>query len=1038
MRKQLLILAGILLLAVQLYAQSRIITGTVTDEVNGTPLAGVSVTAGQVGVQTNEEGKFSISIPSSIKFLNFSFVGYADQRIAIGTNTVINVSLKSGQSELQEVVVVGYGTQKKSDVTASIASVKGASVADKPVQSFDAALGGRAAGVQITVPNGVLNNPPVFRIRGTNSLSLSSYPLIVVDGVPSFTGDLGSTAASTNALSSINPADIESLDILKDAAATAIYGSRAANGVVVITTKKGKKGKSKVTYDGWAGWTKAYRLWDLLNADQYMEIKNEGRTNMGQAAAFLPFNGPDGKPVNTNWYDFIYQTGFSHGHTVSVSGANDATSYYVSAGYTRQEGIIKKNTFDRKTLRANLDHKIGNIVSVGINVNYANDLNKVPVTTGSLEGAAYNTAGLGRLALILPTNISAYNNDGTYNVSGAAIGSQGNTVGLSYPNPAVLMDNGKNNTENSRIQGNIYLQVKPLKDITLRTVYGIDYLSSDNDIFGTPLTGDYYPDGGAYGIFNKRKRWVWSTTAQYDHTFAERHSLHVLAGTEQAYTRVSGFGLYREGVSDDFFTVLQGGWNSNDASSTTGNLGENYLVSGFGRLNYDFAKRYFIGGSIRRDGYSAFAPGKKYGNFWSVSAGWDIANESFWANSSLADIVSSFKLRGSYGTVGNTAGIDDYASFSFFDPGLYNGNSSLYYNQSGNVNLTWETSKKTDIGFNFSLFGDRVTGELAWYKNDIDGLIIAVPQSASTGIPGLSILQNVGTMYNKGVELSLGATPIHSRDFRWTTSFNITSNKNRVTSLAPGVPDIKSTTGSLEETSITLPGYSVGTIYVLPTAGVDPASGKRVFINKAGDELLFDFPTRTYSYRKDGTPAPAISAGTDKVPFANSIPRYYGGFDNTIAYKNFDLNILFTYQGGFYVYNGTQATIRDNRFWNSSTDVLKRWQKQGDITDIPKIYYGDNISNGSANPISDNVQKGDFIRLKNLSIGYSLAKDVAARIGFSNLRIYVSGQNLALITKYKGSDPEISSNGNNNLSQGVERNSVANGRVLTVGLSASF
>lgn len=1028
----------IMLLAAQVSAQLRTVTGTVTDAADGTPLSGVSVTSNQGGVQTDGQGKFSISISSSAKVLNFSFVGYIDQKINIGNNIVIDVSLKSGQSELQEVVVIGYGTQKRTDVTGNIASVKGAALADKPVQSFDAALGGRAAGVQITVPNGVLNNPPVFRIRGTNSLSLSSYPLIVIDGVPSFTGDLGNTAASTNALSSINPADIESLDVLKDAAATAIYGSRASNGVVIITTKKGKKGRSKITYDGWAGWTKPYRLWDLLNADQYMEIKNEGRTNMGQAKAFLPFDGPDGKPINTNWYDFIYQTGFSHGHTVSVSGSNEATSYYVSAGYTDQEGIVKKNTFDRKTLRANLDHKIGKIASVGININYANDINKVPSTTGSLEGAAYNTGGLGRLALILPTNVSAYNNDGTYNVNGAAIGSQGNTVGLSYPNPAVLMDNNKSSTENSRIQGNVYFQIKPIKDVTLRSVYGIDYLNSDNDIFATPLSGDYYPDGGAFGTFNKYKRWVWTTTAQYDHVFSERHSLNVLVGTEQTYTKSSGFGLYREGVSDDFFTTLQGGWKLNDASNTSDNLGENYLVSGFGRLNYDFNKRYFVGGSFRRDGYSAFAPGKKYGNFWSVSAGWDLANENFWSNSSLSKVVNSFKLRGSYGTVGNTAGIGNYASFSFFNPGLYNGNASLYYNQAGNADLTWETSKKTDIGFNFGLFNDRITGEFAWYNNDIDGLIIKVPQAASTGIPDLVILQNVGTMYNKGIELSLSATPINSKNFRWTTSFNITANNNKVTALAPGVDNIKTFTGSLEESNITLPGYSVGTIYVLPTAGVDPATGKRVFINAAGEELLFDFPTRSYTYRKDGTAAPAISAGADKVPFANSIPKYYGGFDNTFTYQNFDLNLLLTYQGGFYVYNGTQATIRDNRFWNSSTDVLNRWQKAGDVTDIPKIYYGDNISNGSANPISDNVQKGDFIRLKNLSIGYSFPKAVITRAGISTLRIFVSGQNLALLTKYKGSDPEISSNGNNNLSQGVERNAVANGRVLTVGLNVSF
>jgi TonB-linked SusC/RagA family outer membrane protein len=769
-----------------------------------------------------------------------------------------------------------------------------------------------------------------------------------------------------------------------------------------------------------------------------MTIKNEGRTNMGQSQAFLPTNGPDGKPINTNWYDYIYHTGFSHGHTVNISGANESTSYYLSAGYTKQEGIVVKNTFERKTFRFNADHRVSKAISLGLNMNYSNEINSAPNTTGSLNGEAYNTGGLGRIALILPPNIGPYNNDGSYNVNGSAIGSMNNKVGLSYPNPVVLIDKNHSNTENNHIQGNVYLQVKPIQDITLRTVYGIDYLNSDNDFFQTPLNGDGYPTGEAYNTLNKYKRWVWTTTAQYDHTFADKHTLNFLAGTEQQSTTTNGFGLDRQQIIDPFFDNIQGAWVANNSTNTAGNRGENYLVSAFGRLNYDFAKKYFIGGSFRRDGYSAFAPGRKYGNFWSASASWDLAKEEFWTNSGFSRVVNTFKIRGSYGTVGNISGIGDFASYSLYDARLFNGGGALYYNQAGNKDLTWETSKKTDIGFQFGLFKNVITGEFAWYKNNIDGLIINVPQAGSTGLPGLSLPLNAGSMYNRGVEITLNATPINHNKFSWNTSFNITFNKNMVTSLAPGLPNIKTTTSSLEESNITLPGYAVGMIYVLPTAGVDPATGRRIFINSAGERVLFDFPTRTYSYMKDGSRAPGIDPGKDKVPYASSSPKYYGGFDNTFRYGNFDLNVLATFQGGFYVYNGTQATIRDNRFWNSSVDVLRRWQKAGDVTDIPKVYYGDNISNGSANPISDNIQKGDFIKLRSVTLGYVLPSSLMQKAGISHFRVYVSAQNLALITKYKGSDPEISSNGNSNLGQGVERNSVANGRVLTVGVNVSF
>lgn len=1039
MRKLLTLAFSLLLLTGSLLAQNRVITGKVMDE-KGSPIpnASVIIKGSNTGTTSNMDGVFTLTVPPTAKVILVSAVGVGSAEITLGARNTVDITLKSVDKELQEVVVVGYGTQRKSDVTANITTVKGTVLADKPAPSFDASLGGRAAGVQITVPNGVLNNPPVFRIRGTNSINLSSYPLIVVDGVASYTEGAFNSLAASNPLASINPNDIESMDILKDAAATAIYGSRGSNGVVLITTKKGKRGKSKVVYDGWVGWTKATRLWEMLDAQGYMDLKNEGLANAGEQPRYFPTNGPDGKMINTNWYDYAYRTGFSHSHNVSVSGGNEATTYYFSAGYTDQQGIILKNGFNRKNIRFNADHKVNKILTFGVNAAYSNELNTAAANSGSLPGAGFASAGLARLALALPPNVSPYKNDGSYNLNGNAVGPMSNTENITFWNPAPIIDHNYSNTENSRIQGNVYLQLKPIPDVTIRTMYGVDNLNGDNKGYNTPIVGDGYGTASSFANTQKNKRWVWTTTAQYDHTFGDKHTVGVLVGTEQQKTNVDGYGINRTNVSDPFFTNVQGGWTINNPSGLA--IGENYLWSGFSRFSYDFDKKYFLTGTLRRDGYSAFAEDMKYGNFFSVSGMWDVSQEKFWANSGIGRVLNSLLLRGSYGTVGNINGVGDFASISYYGNGVYNGQATFFYSQAGNQELTWETSKKTDIGIKFGLFNNLLTGDLTWYKNDIDGLLLSQPQAPSAGMPNWP-LANAGRMYNQGIEFSLSATPIAKKDFRWNTSFNYTYNENKVTSLIAGVDFITTSTSGLETVSITMPGYSLGYIYVIPTAGVNPETGRRIFINNKGEQLEYNHAGpagQKYTYLSNGQVAPSIDAGRDQKPLYNSMPRFYGGFDNTFSYKNFDLNVLLTYQGGFYVYNGTQATIRDQRFWNNSTDIYRRWQKKGDVTDIPKLIYGDNVSNGSAAPISDNVQKGDFIKLRNVALGYTLPHDLIQKLHLSNARVYVSGQNLAIITKYKGPDPEVSSNGNGNMNQGVDRNSVANGRVITVGLTVGF
>jgi TonB-linked SusC/RagA family outer membrane protein len=1045
MRKLVLLLLGILMLNSQLWAQSRTVTGKITDA-NGAPIANASVLVkgSTVGTTTTEDGSFSLTIPATAKTLVISAVGNQTQEISIGNRGLFNISLATEDKDLQEVVVVGYGTAiKRKELTGSIANVKGDAIANKPVQSFDQALGGRAPGLQVVIPSGVLNAPPVFRVRGTNSISLSSQPLIVIDGIPVYTGDASSTSAAGNALASINPNDIESIDIAKDAAATAIYGSRGANGVIFVTTKKGKSGRPKVNLDSWAGWSKVQRLPEVLDAFQYTEYKNQSLANAGLLSPTNRFDlteGPDGQPINTNWYDYVYRTGFSHSNSLSLSGGNENTKYYSSFSYTEQEGIIQKNDFKRMSALMNVDHKINKAISVGSKIQFSNEQNLSAVSSGSL-GDAFATAGLGRVPLVTAPNISPYNNDGTYNYSGALIGVMNNKLGqVGFNNPVIQLDQNRGNAEVNRLLGNAYVQIKPIKDVTFRSQFNIDYLYVDNEIYWSPISGEGFASGGsATSIYNQNKRWVLSNTLQYDKTFGENHTIGLLAGNEQQKSNNKSYGLNRIGANDPDFINIQGGWRTPNASGL--GIGESYLLSYFGRLNYNFGRKYFFSANARTDGASQLGANNKWGTFWGVSAGWEISEENFFQNSGLDKVFTSLKLRGSYGKVGNIDGLGQFASLSTFSSGLYGGNGTLVYSQAGNPNLGWESIKKTDIGLTFGLFNDRITGEFAYYNNDVNDLILNVPTPPSAGVPS-AIPTNVGVMYNKGYEVSLNFVPVQKKDFTWTANFNVTFNKNGVRSLATGLNSILSATGGLESSSITIPGESLGMLFVTRTAGVDPATGRRIFINKDGDLVYFQHvvPAGSGGFRfeyADGSAAPTVSSA-DAIAYRNVLPKFYGGFDNTFRYKNFELNTLFTFQGGNYIYWGTYAGLRDQRFWNNSTDVLRAWTKPGDNTDMPKSYFGDNVSNGSSFPLDINVFKGDFIKLRTLTLAYNLPTQVTTKIKIQNMRFYVAGNNLWIGTKYPGPDPEVSSNGTGNTNQGIDRNTVGNQRGVTVGLNVGF
>ena len=1044
MRKLAVFLTCALLFVAQAYAQTaRNVTGKVTDD-KGAPLVGVTVSA--VGANrnalTDNSGTFSIQVTEKVKTLRISYVGFDSKEVNINGKSTISVSLSMEDKSLNEVVVVGYGTQRKREITGSIASVKGEALANKPTQSFEQALGGRAAGVQVVIPSGVLNAPPVLRIRGTNSISLSSYPLIVVDGVPVFTGDGSSTSAAGNVLSSINPNDIESVDVAKDAAATAIYGSRAANGVLFITTKKGKPGRSKVTLDSWVGFTNPQRLQKVLDAQQYTDYKNEALRNAGTynalTNAFATTLGADGKIINTNWADIVYRQGLQHSNTISLSGANESTSYYFSTGYTDQEGIINRNDFKRLTLLMNVDHKAGKFFSMGGKIQYTSDQNTAAASSGSLNDA-FATAGLGRVALVTAPNVGPYLADGSYNQANGLIGVMGNKLGqVGFYNSQISMDLNRSNSFGEHLISNIYGQFKPVSWLAIRTQYGIDYLMVDNDLFSHPLSGEGFSSTGSVSaVFNKNKRWVWTTTAQFDKVFADKHNVSALVGIEQQKSDQNSYGLNRITVSDPDFTNIQGGWATPNTSGL--GIGENYLYSEFARAQYNFNRKYFLTANIRRDGASQLGVNSKYGTFWGVSASWDVLTEQFAQNFKLDQMFSSLRIRGSYGKVGNIGGLSNFASLSTYSSGLYGGGATVAFNQAGNPNLTWETSNKTDLGINFGLFKDRLTAEIGYYNSDNNGLLLNVPQPPSAGLPS-TVPANVGSMYNRGFEFDIKYNVVQNKNFSWSTSFNLSTNDNKVLSLADGLSSIISSTGGLENPSITVPGQPIGMLFVTRTAGVDPATGRRIFINSKGREVFFQHVAPAGQSRfmyADGTTAPTVSSA-DAVVYKNTNAKIFGGWDNNFRFKNFELNALLTYQMGGYLYYGTQAGLRDQRFWNNEVGVLNRWQKAGDVTEFPKPIFGDNVSNGSSFPLDINVFKSDFVKLRTLTFGYNVPKSFIDKAKISNLRFYVSGNNLLIITNYPGPDPEVSSNGNGTTNFGIDRNTVANQRTITIGLNVGF
>ena len=974
--------------------------------------------------------------------MQISYIGMQTAEVAIAPN--IRVILKTDSKALDEVVVVAYGTQSARTVTASVSTVRADALKDVPSVSFDQMLQGRASGVSITTPSAGVGQAPIVRVRGVNSITSGTSPLYVVDGVPIESGNL-SYLANANALADINPADIVSMDVLKDAAAAALYGSRAANGVILITTKQGQSGKVKVSYDGSVGFSNATDFYEMMNAQEYVDFKNlavknrygtdelsltTGYVSPYGNKAFNMMKDANGNYVDTDWKDAAFQNGLSQSHSVAVSGGSDKVRYYLSGNYTTQEGIVKGDKYDRLGVKANINVQATDWLKVGMNTN---------VTTGTTSyvdaarrGSNFAVGGFPRLALINAPNLPMYNEDGTPYYLAQGLGYGGNTVFSTFSNPAAILSLGNGlSSDVTRFIGVFYAEATPLKGLSLKTQYGVDYARIEEQRFWSPLHGDGVNSKGLANAYNtKNNRWTWTNTATYNFSLGQ-NNFNLLAGTEASERNNSRWTAQRKDLQDDKFVVFQGPFGSATAG---GSLSNNTMVSYFGRINYDYASKYIVSLNYRRDGYSALSEKNRWGNFGGVSAAWRVSEEGFFKP--LRNVVDDLKIKGSYGVVGNTD-IYDYASKSFYSSYNYGINGTYGLAQIADPNLKWESSEKYRIGFNARLL-DRISVDFDYYYTKSSDLILDVPQSPSKGIPGNIITTNAGKMKNSGIELTVSADVIRNSQFTWETSFNITTNKNKVISLANGVENIlKGDNGGLEITNITVPGKSIGRLYLYPTAGVDPKSGRRVFITPEGDRTLLMFEKGGWFY-EDGT---EYAGEFEPVDCGNTLPTWYGGWTNNFKYKGFDLSLFFQFSGGNKIYNGTKASVSDMRYWNNSKDVYKKyWTPERTHAEYPMPIYGDNYSNGSALPISDLVERGDYLRLKNVSLGYTFnTKNWSKAVGISALRLYVQAQNLFVITGYSGMDPETLTNVESaTLSGGTDKNTLPQARTYTIGVNLTF
>ncbi|MBY0480451.1 MAG: TonB-dependent receptor [Chitinophagaceae bacterium] len=948
-------------------AQNKTLKGKVTDE-KGIPIpnASVLIKGTTVGAATGTDGTFSLTAPSSAKTLVISSVGFSSKEIAIGNKNNFAISLQSSTQNLDEVVVVAYGTQKKATLTGAQSSVKGSELENKPFTSVDKALQGSVVGLQSSASSGAPGASQQIRIRGIGSISASAEPLWVVDGIPVNSGTGSSLATTSNFLSTLNPNDIDNITVLKDAASSSIYGSRAANGVILVTTKKGKSGATKFRFDAEGGSSNtayANNKYQPLNADQFTTITKEGLINAGSATSanvdaifksnFLSqLTYPT--PVNTDWLAAVTKTGSQKQFNLSASGGNEKTTYFLSGGYFKQDGTAIGSDFQRWNGNARIESKATEKLTIGYNLNVGVTNQNTP-----LAGGAFGNPVLSAFFL-LPT-LSPYKPDGTLNYLTADFtkSSLYNTVAVASLDKRLL--------KGVSLRGSVFAEYKILENLRFKTQFGVDYNTLEEEQYNNPYYGDGSSrNGRSFSYYSRYMNWDWVNTLDFKQNLLKSGDLTL--NLKLGYESQLNKGYFTQVQNSNFppttaLTVASIGATPVTANST----GSDYsFVGAFSSANINYKDKYLVSGSFRNDGSSRFGVNNRYGNFWSIGGSWNIDREKFMER---IKAISSLKLRASYGSNGN-AGIGNYDALPLYGYGYnYNANPGSAPSQPGNINLTWETNKPIDVGIDFGILKNRVTFTIDYYKRATSSLLLAAPLPPSTGFT--SVNKNVGSMVNKGIEFSVSALPVMTKNFQWNITFNIANNKNEVTSLVNNA-DI------LSGSNIRRVGFDFQTFYARLYAGVDPANG---------DPLWFMDGTKTTTTNNYNLAV--------RQPYQTASPKIFGGLGNTFKYKGFSISANFYFNFGNYLQDSWGAYYNGAGFggsFNKVQRIMDRWTTPGQNTDIPKYVYGGNKN--AQNFSTFYLVKGDYIRLRDITLGYDLPKKVSDKLHLSTLHIYVRGTNL--------------------------------------------
>ena len=989
------------------------VTGKIT-ATSGEPLQNVSIRVKglSIGVSSNADGMYSVTVPAGSTLL-FSSVGYESQQIILGSNTVVNIILKTSTKDIEQVIVVGYGTQRRRDLTGSIASVSGAELAKQPVLTATQALQGKVAGVQI-ISSGQPNSLPTVRVRGTGTMLGGANPLYVVDGV------------ITDDIRNINSADIVSMEVLKDASSTAIYGMRAANGVLIITTKKGRVGKLIVSYDASAGIKEASHLVDMAGAKQYANYKNEANIYYGSGDSLITASKL-AAGANTDWFDAILRRGFWQNHNLSLSGGSDKITYFLSAGYVGEEGILQTNKFQRFTLRSNNEYKISDAIKVSTLISYSR-------------------------ANLRDADLGAFNN--AYRAAPYVAVKQGGLYGNTslsnnVDNPLLALDKLNTQGVDNRLQSTIAMDIKILKWLTFRSSFGndLDFYNNTSYSYQFLSTGDnsvFFERGGNEQRLksnlaiarNNTSRWVWDNTLTATKSFG-RHNLTLLAGTtaeEFTFNTVTGS---RTDVPENKNEWFLGTGTS--ASANNDNTGDKYHRNSYiGRFNYNYDGRYLLTATIRADGTSKFTAGNHWGYFPSVGVGWNSAREPFMANQK---VFSALKLRGSYGKVGNDQiGSNAYLNIATINAPYFFGQTPIQYygtsfTQLPDPNVRWETTKEYDFGVDFSLLKNKLSGEIDYYNKTVKDALININIPGTLPDANGIYLTNAASILNKGVELSLQWKDNINKDWGYSFGGNISFNSNQITGLNGGQALLDGG-NSQGYTTKSDNGQPIGSFYLLQANGVFQ-NAAQIAASAQKDARVGDLVYKDIS-GPGGKPDGRID-DNDRVYSGSYQPKSIFGFNGSVNYKSFDLNFGASGTTGGKIYNGKKQSVGADPRDNIETKIANgRWTPNNPGNTIPRASLGI-LPNSTYF-----LEKGDYLRINNLTVGYSLAENILSKYKIARLRIYATVQNLVTFTKYSGFTPELFNVGDGGhlpgtaLNAGIELNSYPSTRTFAAGINLSF